>query len=184
MSLYNMLFGQNPAAGILTAALQLDGPAPDGFHDKLQAFDDGWGEYDLSSAEARTLLQEAKDAKYFPTGRFRDIFFERDESGKGNIILYTRNGGGNRDAYEWVFTLLEEHPLYLSDWDDDFDSTYAYIKFSAPKEIEEFFEGVEAGKFERVSERFQREIQEMEEGKEPTAQLMQVIGRIAEAMKD
>ena len=184
MSLYNMLFGKNPATPILTAALGLDGKEPEGFFKKLEAFDDGWGEYDLGSAEARAILQEAKDAGFFPTGRFRDIFFERDESGKASIILYTRNGGGNRPAYEWVFELLSAHPLYLGDWDDDFDSTYAYIKFSAPKEVEEFFEGVKAGKFERVSERFQREIKEMDEGKEPNAQLMAIVKEIAVAMKD
>jgi hypothetical protein len=34
--------------------------------------------------------------------------------------------------------VLPNHPNYIRDFDDDFDSTYAYIVFSVPKEYEEF----------------------------------------------
>jgi hypothetical protein len=168
-----MLFGVNPASSFLIASLGLDGKAPTNFYERLSKFDeDGYGEYNLYSEEAKALLQEAIDTKYFPTGRFRDIYFERNEDGiGGKVILYTRNGGGNRDAYEYVFELLSKHPLYLNDYDDDFDCTYAYIEFTAPESVVEFFADVEATKFERVSERFKREIAEMEAGKEPNERL-------------
>ena len=135
MSLYNMLFGVNPASGFLLGALELE-------------------------------------TEKYPTGRFRDIYFEKNEDGiGGKVILYTRNGGGNREDYEHVFEALEKHPLYLNDYDDDFDCTYAYIEFKAPDSVVEFFEDVETEKFDRVGARFQKEIAELEAGKEPNERL-------------
>jgi len=29
---------------------------------------------------------------------------------------------------------LPKHPNYVRDWDDDFDSTYAYVEFTVPDE--------------------------------------------------
>lgn len=114
MSLYNLLHGTYPAASILRAMLDLE---PEG---------------------------------RWPVGRFRDIYPFRTEAGELQIILYTRNGGGNR--YHWEFTYeehspgdkcpcpgciiehqLPKHPNYVHDYDDDFDSTYAYIVFSVPE---------------------------------------------------
>lgn len=142
MSLYNMLFGTNPAAGFLLGALELE-------------------------------------TEKYPTGRFRDIYFEEE----GNkVILYTRNGGGNREDYEDVFEALAEHPLYLTDYDDDFDSTYAYIEFKAPQSVIDFFEDVKGEKFERVGERFQREIAELEAGKEPNEKLKQFMEGFVNAL--
>ena len=135
MSLYNMLFGVNPASGFLLGALELE-------------------------------------TEKYPTGRFRDIYFEKNEDGiGGKVILYTRNGGGNREDYEHVFEALEKHPLYLNDYDDDFDCTYAYIEFTAPESVVEFFEDVETEKFDRVGARFQKEIAELQAGKEPNERL-------------
>lgn len=62
-------------------------------------------------------------------GRFRDCYLQGDE-----IVVYTRNGGGNREDYEDVFEALSQHENYLHDEDDDFDSTYAYIHFSIPEQ--------------------------------------------------
>lgn len=146
MSLYNMLFGTNPAAGFLLGALELE-------------------------------------TEKYPTGRFRDIYFE-NESGEPKVILYTRNGGGNREDYEYVFEALEKHPLYLTDYDDDFDSTYAYIEFQAPQSVIDFFEDVKGERFERVGERFQREIAEMEAGKEPNEQLKKFMEGFLNALNN
>lgn len=63
-------------------------------------------------------------------GRFRDAWIEED--GK-HIVVFTRNGGGNRDDYQPVIDELAEHPNYVTDYDDDFDSTYASIKFTVPE---------------------------------------------------
>lgn len=178
MSLYNMLFGQNPAAPILKAALNLDGQSPENFDERFRELSDSWGEIDIYSEAGRNFIKETQEFGYFPTGRFRDIYFENEEGKEPKIILYTRNGGGNREYYEYVFELLSSHPLYIQDYDDDFDSTYAYIEFKAPESIIKFFDGVKTGKIANVSEKFQAEIEAMENGKEPNAQLMQVIEKI------
>ncbi len=62
-------------------------------------------------------------------GRFRDCYIENDK-----IVIYTRNGGGNRDDYEDVFEAMSQHPCYLGDYDDDYDCTYAHIAFSFPED--------------------------------------------------
>jgi hypothetical protein len=133
MSLYNALFGMNPAAGYLLGSLN------------------------------------KTDGDF---GRFRDAYYEKKDDGTGRIIVYTRCGGGNRDDYEFVFNEMEVHPLYLTNYDDDFDSTYAYFEFLAPDSVNEFFKDMEAKDFEKVGDRFQREIKEMEEGKEPNEYVM------------
>ena len=68
-------------------------------------------------------------------GRFRDAWVEKNEDGEPVIAIYTRNGGGNRESYEDVIADLQDHPLYLRDADDDFDSTYATFYFRAPDEL-------------------------------------------------
>lgn len=65
-------------------------------------------------------------------GRFRDCFVIN-----GEIAIYTRNGGGNRDDYAEVFEQLSNHPCYLRDEDDAFDSTYATIYFKFPEQFAE-----------------------------------------------
>lgn len=83
-------------------------------------------------------------------GRFRDCWVTE----KGNIAVYTRNGGGNRGCWNafagregdeckqgcpgcTINFILPKHPLYLYDEDDDFDRTYATIYFKAPAGAEE-----------------------------------------------
>lgn len=65
----------------------------------------------------------------YDTGRYRDIWLS-----DGKICLFTRNGGGNREEYQDTIDALAEHPNYLCDYDDDFDSTYATIEFSYPEQ--------------------------------------------------
>ena len=119
--LYNILFGQNPQAEVILATL-------------------GLTKEDM--------------------GRFRDCFVAH-----GEIAVYTRNGGNNRHCvqdYEnggWpdgpaetdcgqtgcygciISHRLPQHPCYLRDSDDDFDTTYATVYFRFP---EEFAEGLQA----------------------------------------
>lgn len=122
MSLYNMLFGQNPLSDVLLATLDLDRAA---------------------------------------VGRFRDCFIA-----EGEIAVYTRNGGGNRECgdrfksemgtdcgavgcYSCIIeSRLPKHPNYLRDKDDDFDCTYATVYFSFPERYKEFLSAVNGGKFE------------------------------------
>jgi hypothetical protein len=58
-------------------------------------------------------------------GRFRDCFLQKTDEGDVRIVVYTRNGGGNRDDYAQITSDLQAHPEYVTDFDDDFDCTYA-----------------------------------------------------------
>ena len=59
--------------------------------------------------------------------RFRDCHVDKED---GKIVILTRTGGGNREYYP--NKRLIEHPNYLYDEDDEYDSTYAYYYFSIP----------------------------------------------------
>ena len=114
------------------------------------------------------------------SGRFRDI--RVDETGE-KIILYTRNGGGNRECYEgWEYgesgckecedsdiclphkiSILRTHPNYIRDYDDDFDCTYAYFEFSVPDDYKDAMKllSIKQGKPITISEKFSWMTEEM-----------------------
>ena len=89
-----------------------------------------FGENELSEVLLKMLNLTKEDC-----GRYRDCYL--DEKGE-KIIVYTRNGGGNREYYEEVFDKLSSHTNYLCDYDDDFDCTYASIEFKVPDKFIEF----------------------------------------------
>lgn len=64
--------------------------------------------------------------------RLRDVSFGKDGD-QVVIHVFCRTGGGNREDYP--NTKLVEHPLYIRDEDDDFDSTYAHYYFRVPDEV-------------------------------------------------
>lgn len=90
------------------------------------------------------------DNNEYPIGRFRDIYVKMDDDGKYIIILYTRNGGGNREEYQHIFDTLKEHPCYIRDYDDDFDCTYASVEFSVPDGKLEIIEHIHLATKERI----------------------------------
>lgn len=94
-----------------------------------------FGTNPLSDAVLATLGLTRGDC-----GRFRDCFVAN-----GEIAVYTRNGGGNREQYQETIDELAKHPCYLRDEDDDFDRTYATIYFSFPKEYAEALKMVDSG---------------------------------------
>ena len=61
--------------------------------------------------------------------RFRDVYLY-----PGEIRLLTRTGGGNRPDYEDANTLLTMRPNFLRDWDDQYDSTFAWWAYSFPED--------------------------------------------------
>ncbi len=69
-------------------------------------------------------LLQLTDADF---GRYRDVYLK-----DGYIVVHTRNGGGNREDYEFVFDNVAEHPWYSHNEDCDFDQTYADIYFKIP----------------------------------------------------
>jgi len=146
LSLYNLLFGVNKIAPLLLFILDIDQP------------DERWD-----------------------SGRFRDIYLNEDGT---KIILYTRNGGGNRPHWGFSYAKSQEgedcrcpgciisyklpkHPNYISDYDDDFDSTYACVEFDVPEQFKEIAEGLATGKKpESIHEKFNSYIERLKAGKE------------------
>ncbi len=116
MSLYNQLFGQNPLAGDLVKAIGVGGGTS------------------------------------YPVPRFRDCHLE-EVDGELRAVLFTRQGGGNRECWReeeegdhgpencsgCSNELLVTHPLYVRDYDDDFDCTYASFEFKLPEKAQPFF---------------------------------------------
>lgn len=103
-------------------------------------------------------------------GRIRDAEFFVDDDGKFRLLIYTRNGGGNREHYDWgtgstpdediscdctgcIQTCrIPEHELYLRDFDDDFDCTYCSNVFRLPEEYGRAAAEIIGSKFESVDE--------------------------------
>jgi len=97
--------------------------------------------------------------------RFRTCYYDNK---KNLIVIHTRTGGGNREYYDSFESCqsnypeyfegdeppsgpwnsdLQSHPLYITDYDDNFDCTYANFVFKVPEEheakLKEAFEGKE-----------------------------------------
>lgn len=78
------------------------------------------------------FILESLDLTEEDCGRFRDAFVAG-----GEIAIYTRNGGENRENQKKAIDWLKNHPCYLRDQDDNYDSTYATFYFSIPEEHKE-----------------------------------------------
>lgn len=65
--------------------------------------------------------------------RYRDCYLSPEGD---KIIVYTRTGGGNREAYGDEIYDIRDLPTYITDYDDDFDETYMSFEFSIPAEFE------------------------------------------------
>jgi hypothetical protein len=134
-------------------------------------------------------------------GRFRDAWI----TDEGEIAIYTRLGGGNRECYcneldeikhngcyQPYIEELQKHPLYIRDYDDDFDCTYATFLFKVPEEFRSLVHEAKSAqdpKFEKTpSERF---LEKMEQIKQMTPdevqatypELSKIVEKIAENVK-
>lgn len=171
MSLYNLLFGVNSAAPMLLKMLDVDTKQmPEAPKELMSSYPSEGKEvsyFDYSKVYEDDAASEAWDkfrdtlieSKFFPSGRFRDAYLNDKGS---RIILYTRNGGGNREDYQYVFDLLRKHPHYVSDYDDDYDCTYAYIEFKVPDEYKGLCEGLATGENpETINSKFHRLIEDL-----------------------
>lgn len=94
------------------------------------------------------ILLAALDLTRADVGRFRDAWVTEN----GEIAVYTRNGGGNRECWSeqccgdctgcTMSNKIPQHPAYLRDQDDDFDCTYATIFYSMPEKLKPFAEAL------------------------------------------
>jgi hypothetical protein len=108
-------------------------------------------------------------------GRFRDCFVA-----DGEIAVYTRNGGGNRQDYQHVFDALATHSCYLRDTDDDFDSTYATVYFKFPDRYAEFLAAIDTGKFDPS----QRWLDYFEKMKQPDYVVPEAVKALTVSLKE
>lgn len=118
--------------------------------------------------------------EYF--SRFRDIDLIND----GTIIrVFTRLGGGNREYYNETWQKIRNHSLYLKDYDDDFDCTYAYIEFSIPDRFKKTAKKMFKGEPVSFEDRFKKEADEMNvPGTEAYKRAENIAAKIIKAIDD
>lgn len=96
------------------------------------------------------------NTEYFD--RFRDVDLIEDGT---KIRVMTRLGGGNREDYEDTWKKIKSHELYITDYDDDFDCTYAYIEYNIPEKYKSTAKKMFKGEPVSFSEKFNKELEEM-----------------------
>ncbi len=70
--------------------------------------------------------------------RFRDAYLTYLDETKSEpvMVILTRTGGGNRDAFENEILQLQQLPGYLDSTDDEFDSTFALFRYKLPEHLQ------------------------------------------------
>lgn len=99
----------------------------------------------------------AVNKEYFD--RFRDV--DLIEEGT-KIRVFTRLGGGNREGYRKTWDKIRKHDLYIKDYDDDFDCTFAYVEFNIPEQFKETAKKMFKGEPVSFSDKFKKELEEMD----------------------
>jgi hypothetical protein len=94
----------------------------------------GDGNEGIRGALVLTLLGVPSEERMAFVGRYRDAWIETQGDAPPLLVVYTRNGGGNRDDQDAAISAMQAHPLYVKDQDDSYDSTYATFWFEVPAE--------------------------------------------------
>lgn len=94
--------------------------------------------------------------EYF--GRYRDIDLIEKAT---KIRVFTRLGGGNRPDYKDTWNKIRKHDLYIKDYDDDFDCTYAFIEYKIPDKFKETAKKMFKSEPVSFSDKFTKELEEM-----------------------
>lgn len=138
-----------------------------------------------------TLFGENKDSEillgmiglnkeYFD--RYRDV--ELIEGGT-KIRVFTRLGGGNREGYAKTWEKIQSHKLYIRDYDDDFDCTYAYIEYNILEKFKETAKKMFKGEPVSFFDKFNKELQEMNiEGTEANKKREEIAQKFEEALNN
>ena len=82
--------------------------------------------------------------------RFRDCFVTEE----GNIAIYTRVGGDNRDCGYGEEKLYEDENFITTYDDDEYDNTYGTYEFKVPEKWKADFDLIMAGKSSEVSQEY------------------------------
>lgn len=117
--------------------------------------------------------------------RFRDAYLSDD--GK-RVMIYTRTGGGNRECYcdnphdEGCYAVANEGMTknlnFVTDYDDDFDSTYATWEFKIPEAMLPHVQGIVANDNRPVGEKFKTLCEGLESGADtPESRQALVVGQ-------
>ena len=114
--------------------------------------------------------------------RFRDV--ELTQAGEVIRVL-TRLGGGNREDYKETWQKIRNHKLYIKDYDDDFDKTYAYIDFNVPEKYLEITRKMFKGEPESFENKFKKELEDMDKpGTKANENAEKIANIITNAIKD
>lgn len=112
--------------------------------------------------------------------RYRDVELI-DEGTK--IRVFTRLGGGNREGYEETWEKIRGHKLYIKDYDDNFDCTYAYIEYDIPEKFKETAKKMFKGEPVSFSDKFNKELEDMnKEGTEAYKRAEEIAKKFEDAI--
>lgn len=133
MSMYGMMFGQNPLSEVFLMALGLTKESVGRFRDCFIA-DEEIAVYTRNGGGNRECWNEYEDEGERPCMNCTGCIIEH---------------------------VLPKHPRYLRDRDDDFDSTYATVYFSIPDEYREAFLKLDGGAFQ-PDERWAKQLADLQ----------------------
>ena len=133
-----------------------------------------------NSESAVLLGMIGVNKEYF--SRYRDV--ELIENGT-KIRVFTRLGGGNREYYDETWNKIQSHELYIKDYDDDFDCTYAYIEYKIPEQFKETAKKMFKGEPVSFSDKFNKELENMNnEGTEAYERAKQIAKKLEDAVSN
>lgn len=114
--------------------------------------------FGVNSATFFVLPMLGYHPDFYP--RFRDCFTSDECYPEYNdhIHIYTRTGGGNRDSYEAENDAMRDIEGYVTDFDDNFDSTYASWVFKVPERWKADYDKIKVGNIKDVSAEYQAEL--------------------------
>lgn len=93
--------------------------------------------------------------KVFTDGELNEYKIPVKKHGNEELIsVYTRVGGGNRNDYEKEIVQLKLMPEYVSDFDDNFDSTFATFVFNVPDKFKDDFHKIKEGRILDTSQEY------------------------------
>lgn len=81
--------------------------------------------------------------------RFRDCYV----TDEGNIAIYTRVGGGNRDCGHGEEELYKDEN-FITTYDDEYDNTYGTYEFGVPEKWKADFDKIINEKYSEVSKEY------------------------------